>query len=65
MYTLFNKARKEGLAGIEGDIEEPDEERSVLKISRSSSENHHVRDFVCDTMRMAIIGGASPSISTR
>ena len=24
MFTLFNKARKEGLAGIETDIEEPE-----------------------------------------
>jgi len=58
MYTLFNKARKEGLAGIESDIEEP-EKSAVFSKYPEFLKNHHVRDFVCDTMRMAIIGGAS------
>lgn len=58
MYTLFNKARKEGLAGIESDIEEP-AKSSVFSKYPEFLRNHHVRDFVCDTMRMAIIGGAS------
>jgi len=59
MYTLFNKARKEGLAGIESDIEEP-EKSVVFSKYPEFVKNHHVRDFVCDTMRMAIIGGATP-----
>jgi chemotaxis protein MotA len=59
MYTLFNKARKEGLAGIENDIEEP-EKSPVFSKYPDFLKNHHVRDFVCDTMRMAIIGGATP-----
>lgn len=59
MYTLFNKARKEGLAGIENDIEEP-EKSTVFAKYPDFLKNHHVRDFVCDTMRMAIIGGATP-----
>ena len=58
MYTLFNKARKEGLAGIESDIEEP-EKSAVFSKYPEFLGNHHVRDFVCDTMRMAITGGAS------
>jgi chemotaxis protein MotA len=59
MFNLFNKARKEGLVGIEGDIEEP--LKSPL-FSRYPAflKNHHIRDFVCDTMRMAITGGATP-----
>lgn len=59
MYTLFNKARKEGLAGIESDIEEP-EKSTVFSKYPAFLKNHHARDFVCDTMRMAIIGGATP-----
>jgi chemotaxis protein MotA len=59
MYTLFNKARKEGLAGIESDIEEP-EKSVVFSKYPEFVKNHHLRDFVCDTMRMAIIGGATP-----
>jgi chemotaxis protein MotA len=58
MFDLFNKARKDGMAGIESDIEEPDKSPLFSKYP-SFLANHHVRDFVCDTMRMAITGGAS------
>lgn len=57
MFTLFNKARKEGLAGIENDIETP-EKSSVFAKYPNFLKNHHIRDFICDTMRMAITGGA-------
>ncbi|MGO8758224.1 MAG: flagellar motor stator protein MotA [Terracidiphilus sp.] len=56
MFTLFNKARKEGLAGIENDIETP-EKSAIFSKYPEFVKNHHVRDFVCDTMRMAITGG--------
>jgi chemotaxis protein MotA len=59
MFLLFNKARKDGLAGIESDIEEP-EKSPVFSKYPDFLKNHHVRDFVCDTMRMVIIGGATP-----
>jgi len=58
MFDLFNKARKDGMAGIESDIEEPDKSTLFTKFP-SFMANHHIRDFVCDTMRMAITGGAS------
>jgi chemotaxis protein MotA len=57
MFVLFNKARKEGLAGIESDIETPDKSQ-VFSKNPFFLKNHHIRDFVCDTMRMAITGGA-------
>jgi len=57
MFNLFNKARKEGLAGIENDIETP-EKSSIFSKYPGFVKNHHVRNFVCDTMRMAITGGA-------
>jgi chemotaxis protein MotA len=59
MFLLFNKARKDGLVGIESDVEEP-EKSAVLSKYPDFIKNHHVRDFVCDTMRMAITGGATP-----
>jgi len=59
MFQLFNRARKDGLVGIENDIEEP-EKSPVFSKYPAFLKNHHVRDFVCDTMRMAITGGASP-----
>lgn len=59
MFTLFNKARKEGLNAIETDIEEPSKSPFFSKYP-VFLKNHHARDFVCDTMRMAITGGATP-----
>jgi chemotaxis protein MotA len=58
MFVLFNKARKEGLAGIETDVEEPAKSPIFIKYPEFLKD-HHIRDFVCDTMRMAITGGAS------
>lgn len=59
MFALFNKARKDGLVGIETDVEEP-EKSPVFSKSADFLKDHHARDFVCDTMRMAITGGATP-----
>jgi chemotaxis protein MotA len=58
MFSLFNMARKDGMAGIESDIEEPEKSLLFTKYPAFMA-NHHIRDFVCDTMRMAITGGAS------
>lgn len=59
MFHLFNKARKEGMVGIEGDVEEPDKSPLFSKYP-DFVKDHHVQCFVCDTMRMAITGGATP-----
>jgi chemotaxis protein MotA len=59
MFQMFNKARKAGLVGIEGDIEEPEKSQLFAKYP-DFLHNHHARDFVCDTMRMAVTGGATP-----
>ena len=58
MFDLLSRSRKEGAIAIEGDIEDP--EKSLI-FSRYPGflSDHHVRDFVCDTMRMAITGGVS------
>jgi len=58
MFDLFNKARKEGLVAIESDVEEPEKSPTFTKYP-AFIKDHHARDFVCDTMRMAITGGAS------
>lgn len=55
MYDLLNKARKEGLMALEGDVEEP-EKSPVFSKGPAVFKNHHVRDFVCDSLRMAITG---------
>ncbi|HUH63281.1 MAG TPA: flagellar motor stator protein MotA [Terracidiphilus sp.] len=59
MFLVFNKARKGGLVGIESDVEEP-EKSTVFSKYPDFLGNHHARDFVCDTLRMAITGGATP-----
>jgi len=58
MFDLFNKARKEGLVSIESDVEEPDKSPVFSKFP-AFLKDHHITHFVCDTMRMAITGGAS------
>jgi len=55
MYDLLNKARKDGLMALEGDVEEPDKS-SLFAKAPAVFKNHHVRDFVCDSLRMAITG---------
>ena len=56
MYELLNKARKEGLVALESDIEEP-EKSALFSKYKDFVKNHHVSNFVCDTMRMAVSGG--------
>jgi chemotaxis protein MotA len=55
MYDLLNKARKDGLMALESDVEEP-EKSAVFSKNPSFLKNHHVRNFVCDSLRMAITG---------
>ena len=59
MFHLFNKARKEGMVGIEGDVEEPEKSPLFSKYP-AFLKDHPAQNFVCDTMRMAITGGATP-----
>src|SRR5271166_4093120 len=55
MYELLNKARKDGLMALEGDVEEPDKS-PIFSKGPAVLTNHHARDFVCDSLRMAITG---------
>jgi chemotaxis protein MotA len=59
MFQVFNKARKGGLVAIEPDVEEPAKSPLFSKYP-AFVHDHHAIDFVCDTMRMAITGGATP-----
>src|SRR5437016_301720 len=59
MYDLFNKARREGLIALESDVEEP-EKSPIFTKNPDFLKDHHIRDFVCDTMRMAVTGGIEP-----
>ena len=59
MFDLFAKSRKEGAIAIEGDVEDP-EKSPIFSRYPVFLGDHHARDFVCDTMRMAITGGVNP-----
>jgi chemotaxis protein MotA len=54
-YDLLNKARRDGLMSLETDVEEPQKSAIFSKYPEFLSA-HHVRDYFCDTMRMAISG---------
>src|SRR5580700_3242312 len=55
MYELLNKARREGLMALEADVEDPAKSPLLSKYP-AFLKDHHVRDFLCDTMRMAVSG---------
>jgi chemotaxis protein MotA len=55
MYEFLNKARREGLMSLEADVEDPSKS-AILSKNPSFLKDHHIRDYFCDTMRMAISG---------
>ena len=59
MFEFLNKVRKEGLLSVENDVEKP-KESTLFKKYPEFLKDDHVRDFVCDTLRMAITGGVEP-----
>lgn len=59
MFDLFTKARKGGLVALENDIEDP-LKSDVFSKYPDFIADHHVRNFVCDTVRMTITGGIEP-----
>jgi chemotaxis protein MotA len=59
LYQFLNKVRKEGLLAVEMDVEKP-AESSIFKNYPEFLNDHHARDFVCDTLRTTITGGVEP-----
>jgi chemotaxis protein MotA len=59
MYVFLNKVRKDGLLGVENDVEKP-KESAIFKAFPEFLADHHALSFVCDTLRMAITGGVDP-----
>jgi chemotaxis protein MotA len=55
MYDLLSKARKEGLMSLESDVETPLKSPIFSKYP-AFLQDHHAKDFLCDTMRMAVTG---------
>lgn len=55
LYDLLNKARREGLMALESDVEDPGSS-AVFSKYPAFLKDHHARDYVCDTLRMAVSG---------
>lgn len=59
LYDLFSAARRGGLAAIESDIEEPGKSK-IFGAFPHLIKDHHVANFICDTMRTANSGAVDP-----
>lgn len=55
MYDIFQKARKEGLIGLEAHIEDP-EQSSIFSQYPSFTHNHHAVAFLTDTLKVLLTG---------
>ncbi len=56
LSDLFNHARKNGLARLEQDVEEPAKSPVFSKYPKLLKD-HHALHFVCDTLRVLVAGG--------
>jgi chemotaxis protein MotA len=59
LFELFAKARKQGMVAVEKDIEAPKESQFFAQFP-SLHKDQRTLDFLCDTMRMVIMGGVEP-----
>ena len=57
-YDIFHEARKNGMMGLEKDAERP-AESAIFQRYPEILADRKALSFVCDTLRMAIAGGAS------
>ncbi len=55
LFELFQYARKNGLAKLETDVEEPKKSAVFIKYPKFLND-HHALNFVCDTLRMSLSG---------
>jgi chemotaxis protein MotA len=55
LYTILNKARKEGLMAIESDVESP-HESELFKQFPNISADHHLVEFMTDYLRLMVSG---------
>jgi chemotaxis protein MotA len=59
LYELFSSARKNGVARLESDIENPTQSPVFSKYPKFLKEKKAL-DFVCDTIRTFLTGGIAP-----
>jgi len=58
LNDLFSRGRKGGISSLEPDVEDP-HKSEVFKKYDFVMKDHHVLDFICDTLRMAMTGTVS------
>jgi chemotaxis protein MotA len=59
MYELFSRARRDGMMALETDSDNP-EQSPIFSKYPAFLKDHHIRDFVCDSIRMASSGSIEP-----
>jgi chemotaxis protein MotA len=59
LYELFQIARKDGLVAIEPHIESP-EKSAVFKKYPSIAHDHHAVEYLCDSLRLVLVGSVPP-----
>ena len=59
LNNLFGRARREGLLGLEGEIENM-EDSSIFQAAPRFMKDHHAREFLADYLRMAVAGQLDP-----
>jgi chemotaxis protein MotA len=59
MYELFNIARKDGVIGLEREIEEPEKSKVFAK-HELIVKDHHAIEFITDYLRMMVSGDMNP-----
>ncbi len=55
LYEIFQKARKDGLVGLESHIENP-ESSDIFSKYPSFAKNHHAMSLLCDTLKVLLTG---------
>ena len=55
LYEVFQKARKDGLVGLESHIEEP-EKSEIFKKYEFFGKHKHALPFLCDTLKVLLTG---------
>lgn len=64
LYQLFSKMRREGMIGIENDIEHPDKSE-IFKKYHSVMEDKAIIEFICDNLKVVITGAVqAPDLET-
>jgi chemotaxis protein MotA len=59
LFDIFQFARKSGMAKLEEDVENP-EKSALFSQYPALMKDHHILDFVCDTLRTSVAGVVAP-----